>query len=306
MQKVYDTKWFLSRMKESHPNDYEDYVLKSKYIDSHHKVKLYHKPCGKTIEMMPTSFTSGRGCQKCGRKKAAIKEMKSIEEAQKDIPNYIHILSGYNGAFSKVLVHCDHCNNTYKVGYHDLTRKYCCSICKGNHTNYTTSLLAKEISDVTCGEYSLIGTYVKATKKVSIKHNVCGNTYLVTPHNFRHGRRCPYCYKSRGEKNIEYILKRHKISYESQKKFPNLVIKGNLSYDFYLPKYNTLIEYQGEQHYKPVRHFGGKAEFRIQMERDKEKREYAKSMGYKLLEIPYTIYKPSDIENHILEFIKNM
>ena len=63
-----------------------------------------------------------------------------------------------------------------------------------------------------------------------------------------------------------------------------------MSYDFYLPEYNLLIEYQGQQHYEPVEHFGGEEKFRIQQERDKKKRKMAQEKNIELLEISYLDY----------------
>lgn len=54
-----------------------------------------------------------------------------------------------------------------------------------------------------------------------------------------------------------------------------------------MPKYNLLIEYQGEQHEHPVKHFGGKEQFKRQQEHDKRKRDYAKEHNIELLEIWY-------------------
>lgn len=104
---------------------------------------------------------------------------------------------------------------------------------------------------------------------------------------------CPYCCKSKGEGLIEKYLDDNNIKYEYQKRFDDL--KGNsnrlLSYDFYLPDYNTLIEYQGEQHYHPVTVFGGDKQFTLQQQYDEMKRNYANNNDYRLLEIPYTEIK---------------
>lgn len=62
---------------------------------------------------------------------------------------------------------------------------------------------------------------------------------------------------------------------------------GLLSYDFYLPNKNVLIEFQGEQHEQPIEYFGGKEKFKIQQEHDRRKREYAKNHNIDLLEIWY-------------------
>ena len=61
-----------------------------------------------------------------------------------------------------------------------------------------------------------------------------------------------------------------------------------LSYDFYLPKYNLLIEYQGNYHDGTVnKEVQSDEKFNRQQEHDKRKREYAKKNNIKLLEIWY-------------------
>ena len=53
---------------------------------------------------------------------------------------------------------------------------------------------------------------------------------------------------------IKNILSSYNITFISQYKFNDLLGIGNrqLSYDFYLPEYNLLIEYQGKQHFASV------------------------------------------------------
>ena len=41
--------------------------------------------------------------------------------------------------------------------------------------------------------------------------------------------------------------------------------------DLYIPKYNILIEYNGEQHYRPIDYFGGEKQFEIQQEHDRRR-----------------------------------
>lgn len=100
--------------------------------------------------------------------------------------------------------------------------------------------------------------------------------------------KCLNCSKSKGEKAICNILNEKNISYEEQKTFHNLKGLGGklLSYDFYLPKYNLLIEYQGEFHDGTAQQQSEHG-FKRQQEHDRRKREYSKSMGIQLLEIWY-------------------
>jgi len=64
-----------------------------------------------------------------------------------------------------------------------------------------------------------------------------------------------------------------------------------LSFDFYLSDYNMCIEFDGEQHFKPVAYFGGDKRHEIQMKRDKIKNEYCKNNNINLIRIPYTKIK---------------
>ena len=54
---------------------------------------------------------------------------------------------------------------------------------------------------------------------------------------------------SKGEERVEYLLKRKKVPYIKEKSFKNLR-GGKLRFDFYLPNTSTLIEVDGEQHFK--------------------------------------------------------
>lgn len=138
-----------------------------------------------------------------------------------------------------------------------------------------------------------------STIKVYMKCQLNNNhkSYPVSCHNFHNNSRCPICNKSRGEINIEEFLVKNNIIYIDQKSFSNLVglNDGLLSYDFYLPFYNVLIEYQGEQHEKPI-DFESKGKqysqerFEYQQEHDRLKREYAQKHNINLLEIWYWDY----------------
>ena len=55
--------------------------------------------------------------------------------------------------------------------------------------------------------------------------------------------------------------------FESQKRFKDCKDKRQLPFDFYLPSYNVCIEYQGEQHYRPIDHFGAEVKFKQQVKR---------------------------------------
>ncbi len=132
----------------------------------------------------------------------------------------------------------------------------------------------------------------------------CGNELVILGTSLVQGytKSCG-CINSHGELYTRIILSNYNIEFVQQKTFENLVgiRDGLLSYDFFLPDYNVLIEYQGKQHYEPIQCFGGEEQFKVQQEHDKRKREYAYNNGIRLIEIPYTIDTQEDIELFLQE-----
>lgn len=130
-----------------------------------------------------------------------------------------------------------------------------------------------------------------------------GHSWESIPDNIkRGGGGCPQCANgnTKGETYLRELLEEYGVEFQSQKKFPDLIRVNHLSYDFYIPSMNILIECQGQQHYKPVEFMGGTKRFNIQQERDQLKREYALQNGYYLLEISYKDYR----KDRILEILK--
>lgn len=96
---------------------------------------------------------------------------------------------------------------------------------------------------------------------------------------------------SSGEKEIIKYLEINNIEYSGQKTFNDLKMIGLLRFDFYLPKQNICIEYDGEQHFKIIEYFGSRSEYMKRRHRDKLKDQYCLDNNIKLIRIPYTKYK---------------
>lgn len=114
-----------------------------------------------------------------------------------------------------------------------------------------------------------------------------------------------------GEKAISTILKNLKISYIKEHEFKDCInpeTKQKLKFDFYLPKKNICIEYDGIQHFEYISDFygenqdTGKQKFDNQIIKDEIKSEYCLSKNIKLLRISYKDEK--SIQELIKEFIK--
>ena len=100
-------------------------------------------------------------------------------------------------------------------------------------------------------------------------------------------------HKSKGELRIKNYLEKKSFLFEEQKTFNDCVnpkTNALLKFDFYLPNYNYCIEYDGEQHFKIIDHFGGKEEFIERQYRDNLKNQYCKDNNIKLIRIPYWDY----------------
>ena len=172
-----------------------------------------------------------------------------------------------------------------------------CNKCKNNaplKIEYVREKLQKEGYELLDEVY--VNNHTPLTMKCPKGHITNGTTW----NNFKNGTRCSMCRESKGEKRIIKWLENNNIDFVSQKKFDGLLGLGNknLSYDFYLPQYNLLIEYQGEFH-DGTAHQQSKEDFKQQQEHDKRKREYAKNSDIQLLEIWYY-----DFDN-IEEILKN-
>lgn len=94
------------------------------------------------------------------------------------------------------------------------------------------------------------------------------------------------CIRSKGEYQIEQLLKEHSISYVKEYSFENLVDDLPLRFDFAIfrkNKLDALIEFQGEQHYNPSNGFYNETI----VKHDKMKIEYCKKNNIRLIIIKY-------------------
>ena len=87
----------------------------------------------------------------------------------------------------------------------------------------------------------------------------------------------------------------------------NSVTGENLEFDMYNKDYRLAVEYNGQQHYKynSFMHGGSKDKFYGQQYRDNMKRQIAKKLGIRLIEVPYTV-SHKDIPNYLIQRLKEL
>lgn len=152
-------------------------------------------------------------------------------------------------------------------------------------------------------DYSKI-EYIGLYSKVEIICSIHGSFLQKPAHHLRGcgcGCGCQICSESIGEKLIVKVFTIYNIEFERQKRFDDC--RGNrfpLAFDFFLPKYNVLIEFNGQCYYKNI--YGQKS-LDDTKKRDSIKNIWVRQKGIKLLRIPY--WRRSEIEMLILEFIKS-
>lgn len=197
------------------------------------------------------------------------------------------------------------CGNIYSKSYESQSKKgYGCPECVGGDMTWTLEAVKSYCKEL--GSEFLSDSFRRKVDEYKFVCTECGNVFHRTFADLlRYSAVCKSCSsKSKGEDKIREALQLKGIDYIEEKSFDNCI--GNkgwkLRFDFFLPEDNILIEFNGQQHYKPIGYFGGNNAFDIQLKNDKIKKKFAEKKGMDLLVIPYWEY--NNIEymiNNLLE-----
>lgn len=229
-----------------------------------------------------------------------------VKNKLKIINDDIEIIEDSNFVFKdirdKVHCKCKKCGNISYKAMHSLLQGYGCKYCYNNNNRhfYNNSSLKEEIYRRTNGEYTLISNHYRSRDIGTFYHN--SNSCKNSSHVFNmkiHGfmtlnYRCPYCNvtakglrDSKGARKIKEVLDLLNISYEREKAFNDCrSSSGRLLYfDFYIPDYNLLIEFDGPQHRKSIDYFGGIDTFNKTKSHDDIKNKYAENNNINLIRL---------------------
>ena len=224
------------------------------------------------------------------------KTQKQFEDEVYEIYGDEYIVTGtYISNKKNISVYHNKCGRDIMVNPYHFLHGHGCRKCACAHLRderrKTTEEFQKELDEMYNFEFETVTEYDTAKTDITIRHKKCGELITKTPNQILSKViSCPNCrkYKSKGETKIQEILESNNIDFETQKKYDDLrgVKNCMLSYDFYIPSKNTLLEYQGEYHDGTARNQTDE-EYIVQQEHDKRKREYAKEHNIELMEIWY-------------------
>jgi hypothetical protein len=244
------------------------------------------------------------------KKKTHAEFLNQLQEAKgKDY----ELLSEYVNSRTKLEVKHIPCGTIFKPNPNNLLFKSGCPMCArksfGQHKTHTPEEFQESFYESFPSDYELLTDYKSSTLKLEVKHIPCGNAYKVLPGILIHKQSgCPFCVSSKGEKLVERLLAKRGICFEKQYSFDDCVYKSKLKFDFAVLNRKGdllgLIEYDGEQHFKPKGHFGGEEGFRLTKIRDEIKDEYCFMNDIHLLRIPF--WKQDRSEEIVDSFIDNI
>jgi very-short-patch-repair endonuclease/ribosomal protein S14 len=254
------------------------------------------------------SFYTGTPlCPECNR--IAVKQKNFMDKVRKLYNDRFVLLSDYIGGTSPVTLGCTlHGKTPYPVviaqpstiwgstnKYGSIQCKECFRVNSLNKFENTIFYLNKK-RKIPYTYPNLNKEFKKMTEDIPIvcHRKINGKEHGMfwqTPNNHRTGQGCPICQESRNERHISNLLNELEYKFIKEKRFSET---GNLEYDFYIPKYKVIIEYDGIQHFEPR---FGKSEYSKQdnynklYDTDNIKNDFVKSnkYGLRMIRIPHTL-----------------
>lgn len=271
----------------------QGYEILQDYVEGWSKKIKMKCPNDHIIEMTWGNFkTNNRRCKFCSIKNRSTSKEDIINRLSKEGYELIEELGKVNSKYRKIKVKCDK-GHIYDVELRRFNEGRRCPTC--SDTTFGFNYVKSFVED---NGYTLISNkYVNVYQKLEM---ICpkGHTYYSNFHNFKNsGSRCPRCFQSKGENFISEILNKNNVKFIREHTFKDCKHIKLLPFDFYLPEFNILIEYDGEQHFS-LKHSFSEESFVSTQRNDNIKNQYCKDNNIKLVRIPY--WEFDNIEN-ILE-----
>lgn len=281
---------FITTAKLWHGDTY-DYSL-VEYINCDTPVDIVCPTHG-LFKQRPYLHSRGAICRKCADVQNGKNNTKNdfIDRVIKLYNNkYNYDKTIYRGAREKLIVTCKE-HGDFQVTATNHLRGRGCKECHYNKLRVIFNLTTQEFIERADLVHDCYYSYSKVVyehnhKKVTITCPIHGD-FAQLPGNHFAGKGCKKCKSSSGENKIRQLLCGLTIDFVEQQIFHDCRNIRLLPFDFYLPDKNVCIEYDGEQHYKPIEFFGGQERFEERQKIDIIKTNYCKINSIGLIRISY-------------------
>lgn len=290
IKRTKNTEYFIKKANAEHHFKYD--YSKSKYINNRSLICIICPEHGEFWQKA-NSHLNGLGCAKCAG--SFMDTDYFIEKAgAKHNDKYDYSKVEYERTDIEVCIICPEHGEFWQTPNNHLYG-FGCPKCSGKFMDLEYFIELSNKQHNYKYDYSNV-IYSGGENKVCI---ICPDhgEFYQRPHNHLSGQGCPVCKESFGEKRVGEILSNYNIEFIREYKFEDCKHKYSLPFDFYLPVFNTCIEYNGKQHYEMNEFFGIKS-FESTQRNDKIKAQYCIDNNINLIRIPYTEF------NNIEEILK--
>ena len=297
-----DTEDFIKRGKEIHG---DDFTYEKTIYENREKELIVTCKNGHDINVKPNNFyKTKKPCYVChipNRLKTIEWYVNEFNKNHNNKYTYPNISNDIKYTSNNIIdIECP-VHGLFKQRISNHLKNRGCHRCWIESSSLTNEEFIKEAIEIHGNKYDYSKTnYINAKTKVTITCPIHGD-FIQCPRGHRLGAGCKSCYNgtSRGEKEISDFLTKHSINNIPQYSFDDCRNIVKLIFDFYLPDYNLLIEYNGIQHYEIVDFFGGEERFKKRIVRDKIKVDYcSKDENPNLLIIRYDEDVNEVLENY--------
>lgn len=282
---------FLKELYEVNPNiePLEEYTTADTYMNFKCKID------GNIFKSRPKDVLQGHGCPECYKRKSNQRTQEQfLEEMALRHPD-IEPLDDFINVSTPMRFRCKKCGYIWSTQPTVLLNRDSysgCPKCAGFTTVSEEEMIARLAECNPTIEY-LYG-YKGICYHAFFKCKKCGHVWDTPPNSVLHGRGCPHCNLSKGELRIKEVFELLGIDFEFQYRFEECKNERSLPFDFYVSSKNIAIEYDGVQHFIPVRFSKEQTEediieaFEKRKRLDKLKDDYCFNNNIKLIRIPYT------------------
>jgi len=289
---------FYNKLKEF------DFKLISDYKNAKTSVTISCNKCLEEVNVIPSNFSHrGYSCKRCSRKSL-------IDESCKE-KNYSLI----DFDDERVFLKCNSCSNDFDCSFVRLriSGNDNCPSCSNSKLK-NLEICNAEIINKFQGYMNLIMIEYRGSREKSLyKCSDCHKLNEKYHHKVMGGSKCDFCRKSNNiwaDDLYFNLINEFKLEVEREVTFEDLKSGINQNYSlrfdfgvYHKNKLICLIEFDGEQHYKPIEFFGGESSFENQKSNDNTKNEYCENMNIPLIRVRQRNY--ARYRNYNLQILKN-